>query len=64
MLREDHAATAWVVKKPSVDGTVTSLEVFDAGGEMIVQFFGKRKPGIPEREDWRTLVADTQERLN
>ena len=39
------------------------LEVFDEAGEMIVQFFGKRKPGIPEREDWRTLVAETQERL-
>jgi len=62
-LREDHVAGAWVVRKPSVDGIVTSLEVFDTAGEMIVQFFGKRKPGIPEREDWRTLVAETQEKL-
>ena len=62
-LREDRVANAWVVKKPSVDGVVTSLEVFDEAGEMIVQFFGKRKPGIPEREDWRALVAQTQERI-
>jgi len=62
-LREDRVTTAWVVRKPSVDGIVTSLEVFDAAGEMIVQFFGKRKPGIPEREDWREMVAETQEKL-
>ena len=59
-LREDHVATAWVVRKPSVDGIVTSIEVFDAAGELIVQFFGKRKPGIPERDDWRALVNDVQ----
>ena len=59
-LREDHVATAWVVRKPSVDGIVTSIEVFDTAGELIVQFFGKRKPGIPERDDWRALVNDVQ----
>ena len=25
---------------------------------MIVQFFGKRKEGMGEREDWRGLLAD------
>lgn len=56
-LKTDAIAQAWVVEKPSVDGIVTSLEVFDAAGEMIVQFFGKRKPGNPELESWRTLAA-------
>jgi putative hemin transport protein len=56
-LKTDGIAQCWVVEKPSVDGVVTSVEVFDAGGEMIVQFFGKRKPGNPELEDWRTLTA-------
>lgn len=56
-LRTDGIAQCWVVEKPSVDGVVTSVEVFDAAGEMIVQFFGKRKPGNPELEDWRTLTA-------
>lgn len=46
----------WVVDKPA-EGGVTSLEVFDAAGEMIVQFFGKRKPGIPEQQAWRDLLA-------
>jgi putative hemin transport protein len=45
-----------VVEKLSVDGVVTSVEVFDTAGEMIVQFFGKRKPGSPELEDWRALT--------
>lgn len=55
-LREDHIVESWVVRKPSPEGTVTSLELYDHQGRQIVQFFGKRKPGIPEREDWRALV--------
>jgi putative hemin transport protein len=56
-LKTDTIAQSWVVEKPSVDGIVTSLEVFDAAGEMIAQFFGKRKPGNPELEPWRALAA-------
>lgn len=55
-LRQDMVADAWVVKKPTVDGIVTSLEIFDAQGELIAQFFGARKPGIPEKPEWRDLV--------
>jgi putative hemin transport protein len=55
-LREDHIDQAWVVKKPTTEGIVTSLELFNADGDTLVQFFGKRKPGIPELEQWRTLV--------
>ncbi len=57
-LREDRIESVWLVKKPTEDGIVTSLEAFDADGNIIVQFFGKRKPRIPEREDWRQVVAD------
>ncbi|WP_257668690.1 hemin-degrading factor [Parapedobacter tibetensis] len=57
-LREDGIESVWLVKKPTEDGTVTSLEAFDAEGNVIVQFFGKRKPRIPEREDWRQVVTD------
>lgn len=46
----------WVTKKPTVDGHVTGIEVYDADGEMIVQCFGKRKPGKPELDSWRSLV--------
>lgn len=58
-LREDAIENIWVVKKPTVDGHVTSIEAYDAAGDTIVQFFGKRKPGIPEREDWRKVIADS-----
>jgi putative hemin transport protein len=57
-LRQEAIAASYIVKKPSVDGIVTSLELFDSNGEMIVQFFGKRKPGIPELESWRELIKN------
>lgn len=59
-LREDRVEAAWVVRKPTVDGIVTSIEIFDAAGDLVVQFFGKRKPGLPENEDWRAIVADLE----
>ncbi|SEW26274.1 hemin-degrading factor [Chitinophaga arvensicola] len=55
-LKTTDIAHCWVVDKPA-EGGVTSLEVFDAAGEMIVQFFGKRKPGIPELPEWRKLLT-------
>jgi len=58
-LRDDAIAAVWLVKKPTADGIVTSIEVFDAKGDIIVQFFGKRKPGIPENEHWRLMVNET-----
>lgn len=57
-LREEAVMKAWVVRKPTVDGIVTSLELFDADGEAIAMFFGERKPGIPELDQWRALVND------
>ncbi|MBB6272006.1 putative hemin transport protein [Pedobacter cryoconitis] len=57
-LREDAIASVWLVKKPTTDGIVTSIEVFDKYGDIIVQFFGKRKPGIPENEHWRLMVNE------
>jgi putative hemin transport protein len=50
-------AQTWIVKKPTEDGDVTAIEVFNDKGKIIVQFFGKRKPGIPELPEWRSLVA-------
>lgn len=53
-------AETWVVRKPTEDGIVTAVEVFNKDGDIIVQFFGKRKPGIPELEEWRSLVAELE----
>jgi putative hemin transport protein len=55
-LREDLIASAWVVRKPTRDGVVTSLEIYDANGGNIALFFGKRKPGEAENMAWRELA--------
>jgi len=56
-LKAGDVAQSWVVQKPTADGIVTSLELFDTQGNNLLLFFGKRKPGIPEQEAWRELVA-------
>jgi putative hemin transport protein len=56
-LRMDLIVDSWVVKKPTDDGIVTSLELFDAAGSLIAQFFGERKPGKLELDGWRQIVA-------
>jgi putative hemin transport protein len=55
-LREPGVAAAWLVRKPTKDGVVTSIELYDASGENIALLFGKRKPGQPEDENWRNLA--------
>ncbi|WP_062473033.1 hemin-degrading factor [Variovorax boronicumulans] len=56
-LREDRIASVWIVQKPTSDGIVTSVEAFDGEGELMAMFFGARKPGVPERTEWREIVA-------
>lgn len=56
-LRQHAITEAWVTLKPTRDGYVTSVECYEAGKELVVQFFGKRKPGEPELGEWRALVA-------
>ncbi|HEX7869055.1 MAG TPA: ChuX/HutX family heme-like substrate-binding protein [Chryseobacterium sp.] len=53
-------AEVWIVKKPTEDGEVTAIEVFNKEGDFIVQLFGKRKPGIPELQEWKDLVANLE----
>lgn len=55
-LDETAVHETWVVRKPTADGVVTSVELFDAAGEQILQFFGERKPGKPELGSWREIV--------
>lgn len=60
-LRTDGLAHAWLVRKPTADGIVTSIEAFDAGNRLVLMLFGMRKPGTPESEAWRTLAARVAE---
>lgn len=55
-LKESEVESVWMVRKPTRMGDVHSIEVYDSKGKVIVQFFGKRKPDIPEDTDWRELV--------
>ncbi|WP_194774195.1 hemin-degrading factor [Pararhodonellum marinum] len=57
-LNEDCIHSAWVVHKHTEDGLVSSLELFDSDREMIAQFFGLRKPGLPQNERWKSLIDD------
>lgn len=57
-LRENLISKVWLVKKPTVDGIVTSVEIFDAKGEVIAMIFGERHPGHAQRCDWAELVAN------
>ena len=61
-LRTDRVVSAWLVRKPTADGVVTSVEVFDDSGEVVAMFFGVRKPGQAELPAWRSL-AESLERL-
>lgn len=58
-LKAGAVAQLWRVRKPSVDGVITSWEAYDAAGELILQLFGVRKPGTPECAEWRALAEAT-----
>lgn len=58
-LLQPEITSAWLVRKPTEDGTVTSLEFYDIDGETIAQFFGVRQEGTPENPIWRELAEST-----
>jgi len=55
-VNEEMIDQAWVVKKPTIDGRITSLELMDADGGIIARLFGERTSGRPERADWRSIL--------
>jgi putative hemin transport protein len=56
-VRDGGVARAFVVRKPTADGVVSSLELYDANGENVALVFSKRKPGQVEAESWRERLA-------
>ncbi len=56
-LREDGIASAWVVRKPTSEGVISSLEIFDDRDRQIAWMFGQRERGAEERAEWRALLA-------
>ena len=59
-LNRDHVKEVWSVIKPTEDGFVSSFEVFNHQEELILQVFGKRKPGIPEIPGWHAKVMSSR----
>ncbi len=55
-LQMEKVAAAWLVRKPSKDGMITSLELYLENGDTAAQFFGVRIEGKPENPDWRCLA--------
>lgn len=51
---------AFRVRKPTSDGVVTSIELFDETGEAVVLFFGERERGVPEMQAWRDFVQELE----
>ena len=62
-LNETLVDQVWLTKKPTSDGIVTALELFDKDGQNVALVFGERKPGKPELESWRTVVNDAVTQL-
>lgn len=60
-LNTEALKSAWVVRRPTVDGFVTSVEAFDSSDRTVVQFFGQRVEGEHERGDWRALAESLAE---
>jgi putative hemin transport protein len=56
-LRDDNIATAWWVRKPTSDGMVNSIELFNARGENIALLFSKRNPGEVESPEWPAFLS-------
>lgn len=56
-VRDENITSAWVVRKPTEHGIVTSLELFDAHGENVMLLFNKRAEGTVEDTRWRELTA-------
>jgi len=57
LIQQSGIDQIWLVKKPTSIGTLSTVEVYNAKGEVIVQFYSKREPRKPESEAWCELLA-------
>lgn len=55
-LIESEIAESWISRKPTEDGFVTSLEIFDKKGQQIAQLYGQRTEGTAEQQQWREQI--------
>lgn len=62
-LRETAIASVFHVRKPTEDGDVNSIELYDSENRQMAQLFGARKPGQPELSAWREAIAGLSRRV-
>lgn len=55
-LNEQVVDRAFIVHKNTTESLVSALELYDKEGEMVAQFFGLRKPGIPQKPEWKAIL--------
>ena len=56
-VRQDQIASAWVVCKPTRNGIVWSLELYDNKGETIALLFANRKEGEVVLQAWTSVLS-------
>ncbi len=57
-LKTEGIAAVWQVHKPSDDGWITTLDVFDHQGREIILFADNRKRGEKESTTWGQLITE------
>lgn len=62
-LRESAISSVFHVRKPTEDGEVNSIELYDAENRQMALIFGVRKPGQPELPAWREAIAGLGRRV-
>lgn len=60
-LNEAGIEQTWIVRKPSANGLITSLEVFNHQQELVLTLFGERKPNETELSAWTELMRNVEE---
>ncbi|MCC5808762.1 MAG: hemin-degrading factor [Ectothiorhodospiraceae bacterium] len=63
-VRTTDIASVWTVRRPSEDGDITSLDCFNAHGDLVLSLFGERKPGKPELASWRHHIEVLEQATN
>jgi putative hemin transport protein len=56
--RDGEFTTAWVVRKPTKDGEVHSLELYDKTGDVMCSLFSKRHEGERENRQWTGMLLE------
>ncbi|MBQ9183087.1 MAG: hemin-degrading factor [Neisseriaceae bacterium] len=55
-LNQENLTQVWVVRRPTRDGFVCSIEGFDQDGDTVLIMFGRRQEGDPELGEWTAIT--------